>query len=136
VKSQNVVFWGLLVFFLLAGCVQQQQSQNAPSAPQTQTVMLSLKYTDENGTLLLEKNISVARRTNAFDAIKENVPVDFETTSFGPFIKSIGGIAPAQNYYLALYVNGQYADRGIAEYVLSEDTSIDWKTEAIQSAPV
>lgn len=135
-KFQNAVFLGLLVFFLLAGCIQQQQSQNAPPAPETQTVALSLKYTDENGAVLLEKNISVAKETNAFDAIKENIPLDFETTSLGPFIKSIGGVAPSSGYYLALYVNGQYADRGIAGYVLSEDTSMEWKTEKIQSAPV
>ncbi|MFH0955522.1 MAG: DUF4430 domain-containing protein [Candidatus Micrarchaeota archaeon] len=135
-KFQNAIFWGFLVFFLLAGCIQQQQSQNAPPGSQTQTVALSLKYTDENGTVLLEKNISVAKGTNAFDAIKESVPLDFETTSFGPFIKSIGGVSPSSDYYLALYVNGQYADRGIAGYTLSEDTSIEWKTEKIQSAPV
>lgn len=134
-KIQKSLFLGLLLFFLLAGCVSQQ-AQSALPAADSQAVVLSLKYSDKAGAVLLEKNISVSKGADAFDAIKENVPLDFEMYSMGPFIKSINGITPPAGYYLALYVNSQYADRGITGYSINEDTQMEWKTEAIQLGPV
>lgn len=119
----------IFILLLTTGCVQQIQKQASEKA----TVLL--KYTDANGATILEKSFKVERGTNAFDAIKEKVALDYKMYHAGAFVKSIGGVKPPKGYYLALYINGKYADKGISSQVIKKDTVIEWKTESIESFP-
>jgi len=119
----------VFILLLTSGCVQQTQKQASEKAT------VSLKYTDAKGTTILEKSFKVAKGTNAFDAIKENVALGYKMYNAGAFVESIGGIKPPKGYYLALYINGKYADKGISSQVIEKDTIIEWKTESIESFP-
>lgn len=119
-----------LVFLLINGCTQTIQNQ----ADQTAIATLTLKYSDANGAIILNKTIPVEKGANAFEALKDNVAMNYEMYEIGPFIKSIAGIEPPEKHYLGLYVNGEYADRALSGYTITEDTLIEWRTEKISDA--
>ena len=68
--------------------------------------------------------------------MKNNVKVEYDSYSFGVFVKSIDGASPPNKYYFALFVNGAYANKGISGYTISNDTVIEWKVQKIEGAPV
>ena len=130
-KSNFVIAIAVMLLFVSAGCLQTVEE--APAGDTTETFNLSATYTDADGGVLLEKSFAVEKGTNAFDALKENVEVDFEMSSFGAFIKGLGGVETPEGYYLAMYVNGEYAEKGISDYTVDEDLQIEWTQESIES---
>ena len=120
----------LMVLLLTLGCTSSEETVPANNG---EMVKVSLKYTGADGTVLVDKNFEVAKGTNAFEAMKEQVAVKHEMYDFGPFIDAIAGVRAPDGYYLALYVNGEYASKGISDYTLEENTTIEWKTESIAS---
>jgi hypothetical protein len=122
----------LLVLAAIAGCTAAQQQTPQSGAEAT----VALKYLDASGAVFFEKSFSVPTGTNALEAMQQNVPMETETFSFGVMVKSVNGVAPPEGYYLALYMNGAYAEKGIQDYSIDRDTEIEWRTEKIESAPV
>lgn len=120
-----------LLSALAAGCVQ-----NSPRQSALENAAVSLKYFGSDGNGLFEKTFEVQKGTNALEAMQQNVQTEVQTFSFGVMMQSINGVAPQEGYYLALYMNGQYAEKGIQEYQINEDTSIEWKTEKIEYFPL
>jgi len=128
----RLIFLSLAVFLLfLAGC-----TQTLNQVVQEKTATLTLKYFDKDGTIILDKKFEVEKGTNAFEAMKKNVEMDFEMYPFGAFVKSIAGVTPPKTHYLTLYVNGEKASEGISSYTINEDIKIEWKTEQIEGAIV
>ena len=117
----------LLLF--TTGCAQQTQEQS------TDTAVVLFKYTDYKGETIVEKSFEVKKGSNAFEAMKENIEVGFENYAIGPFIQSIEGVAAPEGYYFALYVNGSYAEKGIADYTIEENIIIEWKTQSLGDFP-
>lgn len=127
---KKILFLSAAIFLLIftLGCIQTAQE---PGQGQ-ETVTLALKYFDKDNSLLLNKTLKIEKGTNAFEAMKKITAVESETFSFGVMVKSIAGIAPPEGYYLALYVDSNYAQKGISDYILEKDTLLEWKTEKIQ----
>ena len=125
-----IILAGLLLL-AASGCVQATQEQEA--GQQAETFNLSVKYFDESGAVVLDETISVEAGANAFEAMRENIEVDYEMSSYGAFVKGLGGVATPDNHYLALYVNGEYASKGIGDYTVDEDMLLEWKAESIES---
>ncbi len=120
----------ILVTFLLLfvfGCTETKQDQG------NETVNLTLKYFNEKEELILDKIFEVKKGTNAFEAMKENIEVEYEIYPTGAFIKGIEDVSPPKGYYLALYVDGKNSEKGIFEYIINEDILIEWKTESFES---
>lgn len=115
-----------LLLLISAGCLQQTEQE-------TGTVLVSFKYLGINGQSIAENSLSVPKGQNAWNVMKEIWDVEYEDYAMGPFIKSIEGTSPPEGYYLALYVNGAYADKGIAAYPIDNTLLIEWKTEKIES---
>lgn len=68
---------------------------------------------------------------NAFELMQKTMAVEFQNTSIGPFITSINGKKAGSDEYWALYVNGEYAQKGINQYTIEGDTMIEWKLEKV-----
>ncbi len=130
-KSNFVIAIAVMLLFVSAGCLQTVEE--APAGDTTETFNITAKYTDADGGILLEKSFAVEKGTNAFEALKENVEIEFETYEIGAFITGIGGVETPEGYYLAMYVNGGYAEKGISDYTVDEDLQIEWKQESIEA---
>lgn len=136
---QKILFSVFLIAALLAtaGCTQTAQpGQNTNlennNFGEAQTAVLSIKYFDSNNSILLIRNFEVEKGTNAFEAMKNNLQLEYEMFGNSAFITSIAGTPAPEGYYIALYVDGTYADKGISDYAIKKDTLIEWKTEAIE----
>ena len=123
----RLIFLSLAVLLFLAGCIQ-----TLDQVEQEKTATLTLKYFDKDGKTVLDKRIEVKKGTNAFEAMKENVEMDFEMYPYGVFVKSIAGVMPPETYFLTLFVNGKKASAGISSYTVNEDTVIEWKTQQVR----
>ena len=69
---------------------------------------------------------------NAFNILKRAATengfnLDYDTYSFGVFIKSIGGITPANNQYWAFYFNGAFSQVGASDQPVQKGDSIFWQ---------
>lgn len=135
VKNKFVLSAVLFVLvFLLFGCTVQTDGKFSSTIPPvSQAYGLDLKYYDQLGALVFEKKIFAADGSNVFEILKKNAKIDYDSYSFGAFIKSINDVSPPQGYYLALYVDGNYAQKGISDYVLDKAIEISFKTEKLES---
>lgn len=109
---------------------------NVPAQTAQEKVTVLLKLYDEANKTLLEKSFGVAKGTNAFEAMKSNANVEYDSYSIGVFIKSINSIAPPKTHYFSLYIDGAYASKGISDYTINSNTTIEWKMEKIEGAAV
>jgi len=66
---------------------------------------------------------------NAFEIMQKSLSVEFQNSTIGPFITSINGVKAGEGEYWALYVNGEYAQKGISLYTIDSDLNIEWKLE-------
>jgi hypothetical protein len=120
----------LLLFVFAFGCTQTVEQSSSVT---DEKVNISFKYVDGEEVVLIEEEIEATKGINAFDFLKENFEVDYEEYAFGPFVKSFNGMVPSEGEYIALYVNGDYAEKGISEYVLNEDTLIEFRFESVSA---
>jgi len=88
---------------------------------------------DASGQIVLDKIIRVDPGTNAFDAMLSVANVGYQDYgSLGVMIETINGTSPKENEFWKLFVNGEQAALGISAITINEDTTIEWKTEAIE----
>ncbi|AKM81831.1 TPA: DUF4430 domain-containing protein [Candidatus Berkelbacteria bacterium] len=69
---------------------------------------------------------------NAFAVLKRaseqnSFPLKYDSYSFGVFVNSIGGIAPAGNQYWAFYFNGTFSNVGASDQPVTKGDSIFWQ---------
>ncbi len=83
---------------------------------------------------VLNKTIEVEKGTNAFDAMQQVATVGYQDFGeMGVLVESINGVKPEENQFWKLFVNGEQAQVGISSITIEEDTTIEWKTEAIEA---
>ncbi len=121
----------LAPFLLIAGCAQLQQEK--PQAnPAGQKVVFTIKYPG-SGVQTIEKRSGAGAGTNLFDAMRAaDVPMKYSEYSFGKMITSVGIIGPAEGEYLAIYVNGNYSEKGASDIVPAEGDMVEFRMEKIQ----
>ncbi|MBI2597793.1 MAG: DUF4430 domain-containing protein [Candidatus Diapherotrites archaeon] len=118
----------VILLVLLFGCTQQLENEAENTV---QSAKFSLKVS-ANGETLVDKALVLQKGTNALKAMKSAVKVQTQETSFGEFVTGIAGVQADSKHYWALYVNGKYAEKGIGQYTLEEDTLIEWQLEEIK----
>lgn len=122
----KIMFLILLFFAGILGCAQKQEAKFA------EEVSFKVKVTDSNAQTLLEQELKTVRGKSAFEALLENkVPADFDNTAYGPFIKGLYGIAPANGEYIAIYADGNYAQAGIAQIYPQNGMILEFRLEKI-----
>ncbi len=123
----KLVFSFILIAVLFAGCTETIQ--------QEKTVVLSISA-EAHGETILEKQVEMPKGSNAFDAMKENSELEVQEFDFGVMVNGIEGVVAGENEYWALYINGAYAEKGIADYSIEENTQIEWKLESFEAFPL
>jgi len=129
-NKASVLFTALLFLLFLSACTETARVTQPTALGET--VKLRLIVEGRDG-IILDREITLEKGTNAFDAMKANADVRFVEYDFGPFIKEIEGVKPQAGEYWALYVNEEIAMQGISAYTLEEDTEIKWKIEPQQA---
>jgi hypothetical protein len=126
-------FWVLSAMLVLltftSGCTLQKSPTTTSPEKKTTPEQLFLQLVVSDGTQeFFNQGWQVKKGKNAFDAMKEKVKVDYKQFSFGVFVEKINGVAPpSQDFYWALFVNGEYSEKGISDISLNEDTVIEWR---------
>lgn len=129
----KLVFLLSLALILFSGCLVQPEQPSSDLKALKEQVTITFRVLDSNGYVIEEKGVNVLKGSNAFDALNESFAVDSQDFVFGKMVKGINKKYPKENEYWALYVNGFYAEKGISDYTLKEDTLIEWKPEKIES---
>ncbi len=138
-KYDAFLLFGFALILLLSGCTQTLQEQTIIENPLQEqeweeTVTFTLRLFDKEEQLIFDKSYEIEPGTNAFEAMQEIVEVDYDDYgSLGAFVKGINRIEPEQGYYLALYVDSVYANKGISSHSIEKDTLIEWKIEKNES---
>jgi len=70
---------------------------------------------------------------SAFELLRTKANVAYKEYDFGVYIESINGLAGDDNHYWALYVNGEYAQAGADQTILSQGDRIEFRYEKIDS---
>lgn len=128
---------GLIAVWLIYTSIAPQQSQatvQETDSPKTgqETATVSFKATAGTQTVL-DKQIKVEKGTNAFEAMQLAAEVGYQETAYGPMVETINGASHGTNQFWALYLNGEMAMVGINGITIDKDTTIEWKTEDIES---
>ncbi len=72
--------------------------------------------------------------TKAWDLLINNHQIIYQEYDFGIFLEGIDGLKGNQQYFWAIYVNGEKSEVGIADIVLNQGDIIEFKYEAIETA--
>lgn len=111
---------GLVAVLLLPGSAVSRAAEG-------QRIILTLRITDTASGLTLEAKKSVARGSNAFEALRDIVALKSKTfPKLGAFITSLCGVdAPARKVW-TYSVDGKWSNVGIGNLKLERDTAIEW----------
>lgn len=113
-----IVSWGLM------GCqplTKNQSDQTAPSVadqlstPTTQIIQVAATQSGQT----------------ALDLTKSKYTVTVQDSNFGSYVTAIDGVAADDAHYWALYINGQYADRGADVLITQAGDLIEWHLEQL-----
>ncbi|MEM4261785.1 MAG: DUF4430 domain-containing protein [Candidatus Diapherotrites archaeon] len=117
----------LFVVFFVFGCVGQSSKQNYL---EQKPVFFVLKYgygSDYNYLFL--KSFSGQK---VFDAlVSNNVNFTYKDFGFGKMVLSVENLVPQKGEYLAIYVDGVYADKGISELEVKENAVLEFRIEKV-----
>lgn len=117
----------LMVSALMFGCINQNNGVPDYLAAVDVKVFDGEKY-------LVDKTVTVGHGTNGLDIMEEATEIEYTMQAYGAFVTSIAGREAAQDEYWALYVNREYADKGISLYEAENGMEIEWKLENINEA--
>ena len=113
----------LLVWIAVAGL-------GSPAMAQADDlVALHLKIEDELSGLQLQAVKRVEAGVDAFTALQQIVSLEVKKYGRDVFVTGICGVTPPRSHYWALYVDGEYAERGIRAIKLDRDTRLEWRTK-------
>lgn len=104
------------------------------SRPTFETNNGSAKESSTNGT---ESSIFHFEATQdgqtPFSLLNEKAEIKYDQYDFGVFVTSINGKASTNEYYWALYVNGEYAQEASDKIILNAGDQVEWKFEELKA---
>ena len=114
----------MMASILVLGCTSQNQNN---ASGEKVKVNFEVSYNEKTDKL----SVFAEKGSNAFEIMKANLQVDFKDSAIGPFITGINNINADTEHYWALYIDGNYAQKGINQYTIEKETIIAWKLEKI-----
>jgi hypothetical protein len=132
-KKFILVLAVLALFGVIFGCVSSQPSV----LNSNNLVSVSISVFDDSNVLIFSEMRDFNVGTNAFDAMKALVGenMKYQKYDFGVMVSSIYGVDAPSTHYWALYVDNNYAAKGIADYVVDSPVKFEWRLEKITSYP-
>ena len=89
----------------------------------------SVTVYDIDGENLGEENFKVNKEANFFETMKTKFDVTYTNDTYGVFISSINGSIVDNNYYMAIYENGEMAATGVDGLVIDNNDKFEFKVE-------
>jgi hypothetical protein len=127
--ARSARFLALAVVALAAAGRPAAPYTGGAAAVEKKDIVLTLKITDKANGLSLEAKKSVAKDSNAFDAVRHTVTMAYRTDSEGgPVVTSLCGVAPLKGYAWTCYFDGKRC-KTIGKTTLNADAVIEWKAE-------
>jgi len=118
--------FALLVLALLtSGCISQANDSGAKG--KLVTVRFTVEFPDRNES----KDWIFPGGGNALTAFRQAFSVQTRQYAFGEMVDSIGGTKADSSHYWALYVNDEYATKGISDYKIASGMQITWKYDSL-----
>jgi len=114
----------ILASILVLGCTSQNQTNNTG-----EKFKVNFEITANDKTSKV--SVFAEQGSNAFEVMKANLKADYKDSAMGPFITGINNIKADSEHYWALYVDGNYAQKGISQYSIEKEVTIAWKLEKI-----
>ncbi|MBI4210324.1 MAG: DUF4430 domain-containing protein [Candidatus Diapherotrites archaeon] len=119
----------LLTLMAMAGCAQEQRATTQVPAGAAITVY------GPDGEAALKKDIAGMSGDPLLAAMQEgDIAIETAQYSFGAYIKSIAGISQDEKHYIAIYVDGNYSQKGISDLRLGDGSLIEFRLEEIKPA--
>lgn len=79
--------------------------------------------------------LTAVNSQNALDLLQENTNVETEEfAGMGTMVKAINGLAADAQHYWGIYINGEYAQQGIAATQLEAGDQLQLRYETIEAA--
>ena len=113
----------LLSVLSLCSCGQQTSSEEIPN--NTYQVIVR----DIDGEVLGDKYIELNEEKSFFDSLIDNFNVDYTINAYGPYLSRINGSIIDNNYYLAVYENGELASTGVDGLIADQGDVFEFKVE-------
>jgi hypothetical protein len=95
---------------------------------ETETVKIIIA----SGPMAGSYKIEIEDQLSGLEAMKKaqelyGLTYEYQSSSFGVYITSIGGLEAGNREYWSLEYNGSYAQVGIADLILTDEDTITWK---------
>lgn len=120
----KMIFFVIFFIAIVGGCSQSDDISNSvKDSGETYTATFEIIL---DGEIFLE-NISFDFGVNAFDLMNKSFLIEYDMYAGKPFITSIQGMKSNESHYWSLKVNDEYAQKGIGDYILTNDTVISWE---------
>ncbi len=129
-KKFVLVLAVLALFAVIFGCTSFQ-----PAVLDSQNLVnVSISVIDDTNTLIFSEARDFNVGTNAFDVMKSLVGenMKYKEYDFGVMVSSIYGVDAPSTHYWALYVDNNYASKGIADYIVDSPVKFEWRLEKIE----
>lgn len=68
----------------------------------------------------------------AFDLLQQSAEINYKMYDFGFFVNDINGIASSDEYFWALYINGEKATKGADQIELNKGDEMEWRYERMK----
>jgi hypothetical protein len=132
-KKFALVLAVLALFGVIFGCVSSQ-----PQVLDSQNLFnVSISVIDDTNAVIFSESRDFNAGTNAFDAMKSLIGenMNYQKYDFGVMVSSIYGVDAPSTHYWALYVDNNYASKGIADYIIDNPVKFEWRLEKIVAYP-
>lgn len=130
---------GIGAFFAFSEKNKKNTAENnPPSAPKKNIQKFKATLKINTGKDTLEYAESVEKGVSGFEVLKKNseekgFSLEYKETAQGIFIEEINGVKnnPGTNQYWMYAVNGKMANVGISQYIIEEDSVIEWNYQSL-----
>ncbi|MFA5719553.1 MAG: DUF4430 domain-containing protein [Acholeplasmataceae bacterium] len=114
------------VLFLAVGCDKK------PEKGEMVEVVVIVESKDEE---LSNKTHQIEEFSSVFELLQKYYTITFTRSSFGPYLNTLKAankvIGEEEGYYIALYINDEYAQVGIGAYYVNKGDTFKFVEEAI-----
>lgn len=105
-------------------------SNARPQQPATITVRVSVDSSEVGSPVSASATVTLGTGATAFDALKAlGVSYNAQTSQFGVYVSSIGGLAEKEHGSTSgwvYYVNGSFANTSASNYALADGDTVQW----------
>ena len=121
----------LIAIIALAGCATEQLAGQG-NGVQNGNIVATIRVFDTQNQLALSEQFTTTPQTTVFEMLgQNNIQIEYDSTAYGPFLKTIAGVEPGEGEYIAIYVDSEYAQEGIGTLRLQNGQQIEFRIEQI-----